>query len=398
MADEPIFDSVRARKREDRRVALILSILGLGFCIAAVLLPRGSRSGSAEGHVGRDDGGVPFSRLESSRTVESSPPLRYDAAAFLASWADAEGPEKDPGTGLPTRIRRRADGAVMALVPPGEFTMGDTRGDGSRHERPSRRVRVTRPFYFDIHEVTWKQYSAYVTSASAMEPVAPPWGRKDDEPVVNVPWHHAEAFARWAGGRLPTEVEWEYAAKGGDENRVYPWGNEYRAGCANDQSSALERTRRVPAGGGTSTSQATSGSGVTTASTWTSSRPSAMARRIPWDRRHPVRATSAGAPFSWTRGTSARPNGSGSDRTTPCGISDSGFSCPPRRGLVSWRLPPPSSSRFTIRRGPRACRSPWTGRLPRAVEGPLGTEPTPIPIPHRRVADGRGTRPHRGSP
>jgi formylglycine-generating enzyme required for sulfatase activity len=221
MADEPIFDSVRARKREDRRVALILSILGLGFCIAAVLWPRGSRSGSAEGHV------------------------RYDAAAFLASFADAEGPEKDPVTGLPTRIRRRADGAVMALVPPGEFTMGDTRGDGSRYERPSRRVRVTRPFYLDIHEVTWKQYSAYVTSASAMEPVAPPWGRKDDEPVVNVLWHHAEAFARWAGGRLPTEVEWEYAAKGGDENRVYPWGNEYREGYSNDHSSALERTAAV---------------------------------------------------------------------------------------------------------------------------------------------------------
>jgi formylglycine-generating enzyme required for sulfatase activity len=133
----------------------------------------------------------------------------------------------------------------MALVPAGEFLMGDTRGDGSRHERPPRRVRIEKPFYFDIHEVTWKEYEAYVKSTSALEPAPPPWGKEHEEPVVNVPWHHAEAYARWAGGRLPTEAEWEYAAKGGDENRVYPWGNEYREGSANDLSSTLERTKPV---------------------------------------------------------------------------------------------------------------------------------------------------------
>ena len=129
------------------------------------------------------------------------------------------------------------DGAPMILVPAGPFPMGVPAGDrdGGRDEYPRHQVDLD-AFYIDKHEVTNGRYRQFVKATGHRIPQHPKnpartlW--KGDQvseavaerPVVNVDWHDAAAYCAWAGKRLPTEAEWEKAAKG-TEDRRFPWGN-----------------------------------------------------------------------------------------------------------------------------------------------------------------------------
>jgi formylglycine-generating enzyme required for sulfatase activity len=114
--------------------------------------------------------------------------------------------------------------ALMALVPAGEFTMGSNLADD---EKPVHHVYLN-AFYIDKYEVTVGQYAKYLEVTDMDEP--PDWSimnqpQHQKRPVVNVDWEDAVKFCKWAGKRLPTEAEWEKAARGTD-GRIYPWGNE----------------------------------------------------------------------------------------------------------------------------------------------------------------------------
>jgi len=118
------------------------------------------------------------------------------------------------------------DGAPMVLVPAGEFIMGSN--DGEEDEKPERRVTLD-TFYMDKYEVSTRVYAAFLQATGRARP--DDWSKQvalvgsGDRPVVNVTWHDADAYCRQYGKRLPTEAEWEKAARETD-GRTYPWGNE----------------------------------------------------------------------------------------------------------------------------------------------------------------------------
>ena len=143
------------------------------------------------------------------------------------------------------------DGSSYVWIPPGEFWMGATPGDTEAcpDEKPRHLVRITVGFWLAETPVTVTAYKRFVAERPEFSmPDAPgfnlAWSR-EDHPVVRVTWHEARAYCRWAGGGLPSEAQWEYAARGGHDGLKYPWGSEVTPDNANYYASRRGGTSPV---------------------------------------------------------------------------------------------------------------------------------------------------------
>ena len=157
------------------------------------------------------------------------------------AMSDGQAVAEEPATETPT-----PEG--MVLIPAGSFEMGSEDEDARYDEQPVHTIHLD-AFYMDKYEVTNAQFKAFVDAN-------PPWQKdqienefrdvylghwngnnypeeKANHPVTHVNWYAAMAYAAWAGKRLPTEAEWEYAARGGLAGQTYPWGNTLTPNDAN---------------------------------------------------------------------------------------------------------------------------------------------------------------------
>ncbi len=188
---------------------------------------------------------TPFLKTRSVRVREDAAPNRRQASVRPPARAGVPAVTPQPGAPAPPAPEG------MVFIEAGEFVMGSNeRWDDESPEHINR----TGAFFIDLYEVTNADYAEFVKATGHEPPFHWNNGKipegKENHPVVYVSWFDADAYCRWKGKRLPTEEEWEKAARGTD-GRIYPWGNLWTLDKSNNPykgSTGTEPVGRYPEG------------------------------------------------------------------------------------------------------------------------------------------------------
>jgi len=163
----------------------------------------------------------------------------------------------DVGEDTDKEERNPIDDAEMIYIPEGEFIMGtsdaqiksllrqfpDWKCSWFDNEKPQRRVYLD-GYWIYKYEVTVAQYRKFCDETGRKMPEKPKWGWQDDHPIVKVNYNDAVAYCNWAKVQLPTEAQWEKAARGTD-GRIWPWGNQWDANKCNNYETGPKKTTPV---------------------------------------------------------------------------------------------------------------------------------------------------------
>jgi serine/threonine-protein kinase len=201
--------------------------------------------------------GITQTEIFSEDDLETTSPTPTNTAVPLDTpvSTDSPTPTVEPTLGSDSIFIREKDEMTMVYVPKGNFIMGSK--DGEDDEIPIHQVDLD-PYWIDKYEVSNAQYAECVEAGACASPRSFSSNKHtsyygnpayDNYPVIYVDWYQAQDYCAWAGGRLPTEAEWEKAARG-TAGRTYPWGNgNPNCNLANyrisDNNYCVEDTRSV---------------------------------------------------------------------------------------------------------------------------------------------------------
>jgi len=211
-------------------------LMGIGATLVMLLLCLGVIGGLYTGLIPNpfaSNGVIKTADVVPSETPGSivPSPTQKSNESPTSAQAPTEEPTTPPDAPLPDEITDD-NGTIMVLVPAGEFQMGGNDMNAEPDEKDIHTVYLD-DYYIDKFEVTNVAYQACVDASICKPPIQTDSFTRsdyygvpeyDEYPVVYVNWNMAKAYCEWRGARLPTEAEWEKAARGSEDDRFYPWG------------------------------------------------------------------------------------------------------------------------------------------------------------------------------